>query len=121
MQKVTVLAHPAEPAADGPAALQDRGAVDEPPSFHLTDFLADSGQQRVEFAADDVVVVVAVNVAGDPGRACRLLPGREIVHQQGDDRSGTRYEPGGVDTEVEMIFHIFHRPVAALAKPALEP
>ena len=67
------------------------------------------------------MVVIAISIAGDPGRIDGLFPGRIIVHQQGNDRSGARNKPGGVYPEIEIIFHVVHGALHTLTKPILKP
>jgi hypothetical protein len=44
IDQVSVLSHPAQAAAHGPASLQHRGAVDKSPSVHVADRFADKRQ-----------------------------------------------------------------------------
>ena len=67
------------------------------------------------------MVVLSISVPGDLWGVGRLLTGRKVIYQQGDDRSGAGDEPGRVDPKVEIVFHIAHGALHALMQPILEP
>jgi hypothetical protein len=67
------------------------------------------------------MIIVPIGILGDAGRiGWRLLCG-EIVQEQCNHRFRARHQPGRINPEIEVIFHIVHGSMHPLVQPFLQP
>ncbi|MCE3260348.1 MAG: hypothetical protein K0S12_1989, partial [Bacteroidetes bacterium] len=69
---------------------------------------------------DDFVIVFSISVFRDLGDAGDLLLFRIIIVEQGNNRFRTFNEKPGIQTFVEVIFHVLHFPMFIFAQPFFE-
>src|SRR5688572_8750515 len=102
-EHVAVLADPSKPASHGPAPLEHRCAVHEPPAVHLTDISLYKGEQLVQLVPDNIVVVCAPGILCDFRGFLALFSSRKIIQQQRYYGLCPWHQSGRVDPEVEMV------------------
>lgn len=89
--------------------------------MNVADLLAHFFEQLVQFFTDHFMIVLAKGIFGNAGSAGLLLQGGEIVQHQGDHGTGPGYQPGRVDTQVKVIFHVGHLAMIAFLQPFFKP
>lgn len=119
-KQVAVAANPPDTAFLRPGPFQHGSRIDKTSSLHFADLQSDVGEEAVELFADHFMIVFAIGIFGNLQRVGILLFGRVIIEQQGDHRLSTRHQPGRIDPQFEVIFHIPHGTMHALLQPVFE-
>ena len=85
--QVRVLADPAKPCAHSPSLVHQRLNVNARLAFRGGTFGFDPREQFFEFAADDIVIIVAPGVTGNFAvrGVVRVLVRRDVVERDHDD------------------------------------
>jgi hypothetical protein len=120
--QIRVLADPAKPRSDSPSLVHQRLNVHAGFALCGGTFIFNPREQFFEFAADDIVIIVAPRVARDftVRRVCVVCVRREIVEREDDDGARIREHLARVCASLRLARHPTHLAVIAAPQPLFQ-